>query len=63
MKKIVTILLLALLLVGAVFALTGCEVKSERNDKTFSTVKSTTKCGFSGCKTTKRTCPFWDRNC
>ena len=37
---------------------------SSRTEKGFlSSTHETTKCGIYGCKTEKKSCPFWDRDC
>ena len=59
MNKMIILLVLLVAIVG----LTGCVATESRNDGTFSTQKEKTECGLGGCKTTKKTCPFWDRDC
>ncbi|MFH1663481.1 MAG: hypothetical protein ABH986_01575 [archaeon] len=59
-KKI--ILALFLLLVFSI-SFSGCTVAEEKNEGALTTDKTTTTVGPDGIKQTKKTCPFWDRDC
>ena len=59
MNKMIVLLILLVAIVG----LTGCVVSESRSDGLFTTDKSKTECGLTGCKTTQKTCPVWDKEC
>lgn len=62
------VVVLLILLAIAGFIIIGemggkMKVSSTRNDNLLVTEKSTTTCGFGGCETQTKQCPFWNRDC